>query len=147
MIHIARSRFTRGLALLLLGAVVVASAETITLHDGSKITGTITNQTETKVTVKTSYGILNIDKSNIESIDYGGAGSPAQQQPAVQQGEREQIEFSRGLQDGKEKGYKDGYEKGRAQMKSQCLTGALLGWLTEVVLVVVLVAIAAGSQY
>jgi hypothetical protein len=66
-----------------------AHAETVTLRDGTKISGTITEQAETSIQVKTSYGTLTIDKAKIASIEYGGGVSPAvsppvQRQPEVQ---------------------------------------------------------------
>jgi len=62
-----------------------ALAETITLRDGSKINGTITNQTDTSIQVKTSYGTLNIDKSNIAAVDFGGGTPSVEPHPVRQQ--------------------------------------------------------------
>ena len=153
-------------AAVLLMLAASALAETITLRDGSKITGTITSQTETKVEVKTSYGTLSIDKSNITSIDFGGgapsSGQPPAQQPIInnviqqqqQQQEQQQTgsgyssgDFDSGYRDGKAKGYDDGVQKGRAERKSAALSGSLVGWLLEVAIVVVVVLASSSSSY
>jgi len=93
-----------------------ALAETITLRDGSKIKGTITKQTDVNVEVKTSYGILTIDKSNIASIDYSGGTPSVEPQPVQRQttGGYGSKELDRGYPDGKAEGYNDGTQKGRA---------------------------------
>jgi hypothetical protein len=142
------------IVLLMLASSVLA--ETITLRDGSKITGTITSQTDTKVELKTSYGTLSIDKSNIATIDYGGSTPAPSQQPAQQPavvspqqqqagGDDSRIDFDSGFRDGKAKGYDDGYQKGRSERKSAALTGSLVGWLVEVALVLVVVLASASS--
>jgi len=141
-------------AAVLLVFAALAVAETITLRDGSKINGTITKQTDTNVEVRTSYGTLSIDKTNIVSIDFGGGAPPPSQQPATVAPQPQQTgtgynsdDFDCGYRDGKAKGYDDGTQKGRAERKSAALSGSLVGWLTEVLLVVVVVLASASSSY
>jgi len=148
-------------ALLFLAAYAVA--ETITLRDGSKITGTITKQTETIVELRTTYGTLTIDKSNITSIDFGGGSSQPAQQPSImniiqqqQQQQQQQPQqqqpsvvsvgdYDRGYSVGKAAGYDDGLKKGKAERKSAALTGSLIGWLAWILVVVVAVASSSGA--
>jgi hypothetical protein len=61
------------LVFILLSSVLFA--ETIYLKDGTVITGEIASQDETTITVETSYGILSIDKKQIERIDYAETNS------------------------------------------------------------------------
>jgi hypothetical protein len=149
MQNVNSSTFFRA-ALMALVLATFALAETITLKDGSKISGTITKQTETQVQVKTSYGDLTIDKASIVAIDFGGAAIQGQQTPSVapqpQIGGLANVDFDRGYRDGKAKGYDDGLQKGKAERKSAQLNGALIGWLTEVLLVA-LILVASASSY
>ncbi len=165
MIDIMENRgFVKIVALILLATFITGTAEIITLRDGSKITGTITSQTDTEVVVKTSYGTLRIDKGNILNIDFGAGTSQPSQQPTrpeaqiiIQQQQQQQQQeqqqrgeqlgqYDRGFQDGRTKGYQDGYQKGKSEQKSQRITGALVGWLVWVGVVVAIVA-ASSSPY
>ncbi len=154
---IIASRTVSRIAAVLLFLTAFAVAETITLRDGSKITGTIIKQNETIVELRTTYGTLTIDKSNITSIDFGGGSSqPAQpsimniiQQQQQQQQQQPQLQqpsvvsggdYDQGYSVGKAAGYDDGFKKGRAERKSSALTGSLVGWLAWIVIVVVAVA-------
>jgi len=134
----------RSVVIVLLGAFAIAAAEVVTLKDGTKVSGTITEQTSSEITVKTLYGTLKIDKSSIASIDYGGTPEPA---PTL----RPQTEvpspgeYNRGYSDGEDKGYDEGLRKAQAEQKSARLTGSLLGWLLWAVIVVV--AVLASSGY
>ncbi|MEO0079536.1 MAG: hypothetical protein ABIK44_02515 [candidate division WOR-3 bacterium] len=157
-------KLLRAIAILVLAAYLPASAEVITLRDGTKIVGTITDQTETKLTVRTSYGTLTIEKANVLSIDYSAGGAQPSQQPAqqiiIQQQQQQQQEeqqqqvgvpssdeFYRGYRDGKAKGYEDGYQKGSQEMKSQRLSGALVGWLVETALALIIIISLSSSSY
>jgi hypothetical protein len=148
MPNVNSSRFFRA-AMMVLVLATIALAETITLKDGSKISGTITKQTDTEVQVKTSYGDLTIDKASIVSIDFGGATTPSQQAPStapqLQTADNASGDFDPGYQDGKAKGYDDGLQKGKAERKSAQLTGSLVGWLTEILLVVIILVASASS--
>jgi len=134
----------RSVVFVLLGAFAIAAAEVVTLKDGTKVSGTITEQTSSEITVKTLYGTLKIDKSSIASIDYGGAPEPA---PTLQPQTEVPSpgEYNRGYSDGEDKGYDEGLRKAQAEQKSARLTGSLLGWLLWAVVVVV--AVLASSGY
>lgn len=141
--------YLKPIIIVVLLSFVWASAETITLRDGSKLTGTITKQTETQLELKTSYGTLTIEKSNVVSVDYGSQAIQPQSQP--QQTETQpsisQGDYSAGYNSGKSKGYDDGYSKGAAEQKSQRLSGSLVGWLCWVVVLGVIVLASASSAY
>ena len=160
---IIASRTVSRIAAAILFLTAYAIAETITLRDGSKITGTITKQTETIVELKTTYGTLTIDKSNITSIDFGGGSSQPAQQPSItniiqqqqqQQQQQPQLQqpsvvsggdYDQGYSVGKSAGYDDGVKKGRAERKSAALTGSLIGWLAWILVVVVVAASSSGA--
>jgi len=161
---IITTRTASRIAVVVLLLTAFAFAETITLRDGSKITGTITRQTETVVELKTTYGTLTIDKSNITSIDFGGGSSQPAQQPSImniiqQQQQQQQQQppqlqqpsvasggdYDQGYSVGKAAGYDDGVKKGRAERKSAALTGSLIGWLAWILVVVVVAAASAGA--
>lgn len=153
-----KSAWCVGAALLvLLSFPATTWAETLLLKDGSKITGTITSETQTTIVVNTPYGTLNVDKSNVVSVDYGGTGSPSQTpaSPTFQQQQQQQQQqtpgvstgdYQRGQQEGDAKGYQDGEAKGRAEQKSARVTGSLVGWLCWIVVVVVVVLVASSSS-
>jgi len=109
------SRIVVQIVAVLLLLAVSALAETITLRDGSKIKGTITKQTDVNVEVRTSYGTLTVDKSNIASIDFSGGTPSVEPQPVQPQtsGGFGSQDLDRGYRDGKANGYDDGAQKGR----------------------------------
>lgn len=63
-------------ALLLTGSVLTARADTIALRDGTKLEGSVEGEMDGVALVKTRYGTLNINKSDIVS-------QQAQEAPAV----------------------------------------------------------------
>ncbi|MCX6844304.1 MAG: hypothetical protein NTX53_18750 [candidate division WOR-3 bacterium] len=71
----------RSTALLLLALLPVTvfgqPQQVIQLKNGSSVKGEIINQDETKLLVRTEYGTLEIPKTNVLSIGYGEALTPA----------------------------------------------------------------------
>jgi hypothetical protein len=144
-------RFLRSVLVLMTLAFVCGYAETVTLRDGSKLNGTITKQSESTLEIRTPYGILTIDKSNIVSIDFGVGPSETGHQPTAREPEKSStasyFEYTRGQTDGRLKGYNDGYAKGDAEQKSSRMTGAWGGFLVQVALAGVIVFLMASRQY
>lgn len=149
--------FARVVTALVLAAFSPVAAETVVLMDGSRVTGTITEQNETQVVVKTSYGVLTIDKANVASIEFATPTQPQVQQPQVQQPQVQQpqvqqqeaenaLQYDRGYYDGKDKGYDDGMHKAKSEQRSARVTGAVSGWLVSAALALVIVlAVNPGS--
>lgn len=131
--------------LLTLITFLPVAGETINLKDGSKITGTITEQTATQLVVKTLYGTLTIDKANIEYIDFG---APKKEQPQkIQSAPAQTGQYDRGYREGHVRGYQEGLELAKAQKKSERITGSLVGWLTLVLVLVVAIIASSPSSY
>ncbi len=144
-----RKSYLKSVVIAVIACFVLASAETITLHDGSVVTGTITGQTETKITVKTPHGTLTIDKANISSVDYGSGGKRDSQQ---QQNESRiavstEGNYRSGYDQGKLKGYEDGHAAGVSEQRSARLLGSIVGWLCSLAVVAFVMAIATASTY
>jgi hypothetical protein len=63
--------------LLVLTAVLPAAAEEISLRDGTKIVGHMTAVSSDKIEVETSYGKIQLKRSDILSINFPENGTPA----------------------------------------------------------------------
>ncbi len=69
------------LSALVLAALICAQAEEIQLKDGTKVTGTITSVSRDKFQVKTSYGDIQVPRSEIVSISFP-ENAPAKEEEA-----------------------------------------------------------------
>jgi hypothetical protein len=141
--------------LCLLCVAALTRAETVLLKNGSEIVGAITSQTDTTVTVRTSYGSVTIDRLEIASIQFstGGVqqpqppGQPQLQQlpqpPPQQQFSQSQAEYAQGQADGERKGYEDGMREGRDEWHARMVVGVVV----DVVLAVVITLAAFATHY
>jgi hypothetical protein len=73
------------IALLLLGAALPALAEEIVLKDGTKIVGHMTGITSEKIEVETSYGKVQLNRSDIVTITFTENSGKAPDATAVKQ--------------------------------------------------------------
>jgi hypothetical protein len=100
-VEVAVHRHARNLLLLLTAASLPVAAEEISLKDGTKIVGHLSAVTEDKIEVETSYGKIQLKRSEILTINFpenGSATSSASDTAATKTGAPKVDESLNGLQ-------------------------------------------------
>lgn len=96
-------RLTLALCMLALPAALLA--ETIYMRDGRVLTGRITNQSRTDITLATAQGVLTIQKDQIRRIQYDNPQQDAQKAEEARRLEEARREQERKLQEERLKEY------------------------------------------